>query len=139
MLLSHITPATVDQYKTFRKQAWVNPNGQKVASESELRSHTRKGAKAYTINFEVSALRTILYVAVKWGYLKENPTKGSKKLKVEDSKLPRFLTAQECKALLGACSPRLYQIIYAYLNTGMRKAELENLEWVRKLPQSVDC
>lgn len=129
VLLSHITPAIIDQYKTFRKQAWVNPNGQKVYEATEIGPYTRRGAKAYTINFEVNVLRTILYVAVKWGYLKDNPTKGITKLKVEESKQPRFLTEAECETLLKACSLRLYPIVFTFLNTGMRKAELENLEW----------
>ncbi len=127
--LSQITPETIDRYKVWRKDAWVNPNGDQIESQKDIKAHTRKGARAHTINFEVGTLRTIFNLAIKWDYLKENPTKGVKKLKVEDSKRPRFLTADECQRLLEACPTDLYPIYFTFLNTGMRKAELENLQW----------
>ncbi|MDH4158236.1 MAG: phage integrase SAM-like domain-containing protein, partial [candidate division Zixibacteria bacterium] len=80
--LSEITPETIDQYKVFRKNAWVNPNGEPVGSDEDVKEHTRKGARAHTINFEVGVLRTIFNIAIKWKYLKENPARGIQKLKV---------------------------------------------------------
>ena len=68
-------------------------------------------------------------LAIKWGYLKENPTNKVKPLKVNDSKPVRFLSDKEVSKFLNACSPNLYPIYFTFLNTGMRKAELENLEW----------
>ena len=127
--VSQVTTHVIDQYKVFRKDSLVNPNGQPVESEDDIKEHTRKGARAHTINFEISALKTIFNVAIKWGYTKENPTKGVKKLKVTDAKPVRFLSTEECKALLDTCPPDLYPIYFTFLNTGMRKAELENLEW----------
>jgi len=127
--LSEVTTEVIDRYKVYRKDAWVNPNGQPVESDENVNGHTRKGARAHTINFEVGVLRTAFYQAVNWGHLQENPTKGVKKLKVNDSKPPRFLTEEEYKKLLEACPPDLYPIYFTFLNTGMRKAELENLEW----------
>ncbi len=127
--LSEVTSETIDRYKIYRKDAWVNPNGQSVESDKQVNGHTRKGARAHTINFEVGVLKTAFFLAVKWGHLTENPTKGVKKLKVNDSKPPRFLTEEECRRLLDACPPELYPIYFTFLNTGMRKAELENLEW----------
>jgi integrase len=48
---------------------------------------------------------------------------------VTDSKPLRFLSIEETKKFLSACPPDLYPIYFTFLNTGMRKAELENLEW----------
>ena len=127
--LSEITPEEIDKYKLFRKDSWVNPNGIPVESDDDVNGHTRKGARAHTINFEVGTLRTVLNLAIKWGYLKENPARGVKRLKVNDSKPLRFLTIEECQRLLKACPPDLYPVYFMFLNTGMRKAELENLEW----------
>ena len=127
--ISEVNTETIDRYKVYRKDAWVNPNGQPVESDNDVNGHTRKGARAHTINFEVGALKSIFNLAIKWGYLKENPTKGVTKLKVDDSKAPRFLTQDECRRLLEACPRDLYPIYFTFLNTGMRKAELENLEW----------
>ena len=42
---------------------------------------------------------------------------------------PRFLTEKECRKFLEACPPDLHPIYFTFLNTGMRQAELENLEW----------
>ncbi len=127
--VSQITPQILDQYKVFRKDSWVNPNGHEIESDDDVKEHTRKGARSHTINFELSALRTIFNLAKKWDYLKENPTDKVKKLKVTDSKPIRFLTRDECQRLLESCPEELYPIYYTFLNTGMRKAELENLEW----------
>jgi len=127
--LSEIRPETIDKYKIFRKDAWVNPNGQPVDSDDDISGHTRRGARAHTINFEVGTLRTIFNLAIRWGYLKESPTKNVKKLKVNDSKALKFLSKKECKTLLDNCPDDLYPIYFTFLNTGMRKAELENLEW----------
>ena len=127
--LSEITSEVIDRYKVYRRDAWVNPNGQPVDAENGVNGHTRKGARAHTINFEVGTLRTILNLAIKWGHLSENPTKRVSKLKVNDSKPPRFLTVEECQRLLDACPPDLYPIYFTFLNTGMRKEELEYLEW----------
>jgi integrase len=127
--LSQVTTEVIDRYKVTRKEALVNPNGSDVQSEDDIKAYTRKGARAHTINFEVSVLRTVFNIAVKWGYLRDNPTKGVKKLKVDDSKPVRFLSVEECQRLLEACPEDLYPIYFTFLNSGMRKAELENLEW----------
>ena len=127
--LSQVTPKTLDQYKIFRKDSWVNPNGKLVESDNDVNGHTRKGARAHTINFEIGALKTMFNLAIKWGYLKENPTTNVKPLKVNDSKPVRFLSDKEVSKFLNACPADLYPIYFTFLNTGMRKAELENLEW----------
>lgn len=127
--ISQVSTEVVDRYKVFRKDAWTNPNGSPVESDEDVKDYTRKGARAHTINFEIGTLKTIFNLAIKWGYLKENPTNEVKKLKVNDSKSVRFLTEDECKRFLDACPADLYPIYFTFLNTGMRKAELENLEW----------
>ena len=128
-MLSQIKAKEVDEYKVFRKGEWVNPNGDPIESDENITEYTRKGARAHTINFEVGTLRTIFNIAIKWSYLKDNPAKGVVKLKVNDSKQPRFLTKKECKRLLDNSPEELRNIFYILLNTGTRKAELENLEW----------
>jgi len=127
--ISQVNTEIIDRYKVYRKDAWTNPNGSPVESEDDVKEYTRKGARAHTINFEVGTLKTIFNLAIKWGYLKDNQTREVKKLKVNDSKAVRFLTEDECRRFLEACPADLYPIYFTFLNTGMRKAELENLEW----------
>ena len=128
--LSEISADLVDRYKVFRKEGRMNADSQVVESQTEGTEHPeKKGARSHTINFEIRTLKLVFNLAIKWGYLKENPTKEVAKLKVNDSKPPRFLTVEECQRLLAACPTELYPLYFTFLNTGMRKAELENLEW----------
>jgi len=106
------------------------PVARNGASPDKAKSKSvRQGAKAYTVNFEVKALRTIFYFAMRSNYLEANPIKGFKFLKTDDSKQRRFLTESECKRLLDHAEKENYPIFAVFLNTGMRRAELVNLEW----------
>ncbi len=106
--LSQFAPGIFEKFKAFRKQ---------------------EGAHNKTINSEVALLRMILRLAIKWGHLDKNPTDGVTKLKTPKKNPPRFLTDEECEKLLSNAGEWLYPIFYTFLNTGLRKSELENLEW----------
>ncbi len=125
--LSGITTDTIEQYKVWRRNTAVAPNG---ADPKRVKpQYLRQGAKGYTINFEVMTLKTMFNLAVKWKKLETNPATGVKKLKTEDSKKRRFLTDAECDQLLAASPLELYPIFFVLLHTGMRKGEVINLEW----------
>jgi hypothetical protein len=57
--LSEVSAEVIDRYKVYRKDFWVNPNGQPVESSDDVNGHTGKGARAHTINFEVGTLQSI--------------------------------------------------------------------------------
>ncbi len=76
-MLSQITPEILEEYKTFRRDEWVNPNGKSPNSEN-----ARKGARTRTVNLELDGLKTMFNLAIKWGYLKENPRKHVKLFKM---------------------------------------------------------
>lgn len=106
--ISHLTPKLFEDYKSLRKE---------------------EGAANKTMNNELQTFRAMFYLAMKWGYASDNPVKGVTPFKDDKNKKPRFLSKEECKILLENCGTELYPIFYTFLNTGMRKAELENLEW----------
>jgi len=106
--LSQLTIKTFEDYKAYRKN---------------------DGAANKTINIELGCLRLMSNLAIKWGYAKENPVKGISMLKEDNQKKPRFLSKDEFRLLLENCGDTLYPIFYTFLNTGMRKSELEHLEW----------
>ncbi len=82
-----------------------------------------------TVNVELICLKAMFYQGMRWDYLQVNPVKGVKELKEEMNKKPRFLSKEECTALLKSSDPFLRPIFYTFLHTGMRKSELENLTW----------
>ncbi|MFQ6031488.1 MAG: tyrosine-type recombinase/integrase [Candidatus Zixiibacteriota bacterium] len=127
--LSDLKPKLFEDYKTWRRTQYVMPNGQPISLQKPIPKTAKLGAKSNTINMEVKVLRTIFNEAIKWEYLKENPTKDVKMLKVTDAKKPRFLTEEECRKLLAECGKELYPIFFTFLNTGMRLSELLNLTW----------
>ena len=106
--ISQLTPKTFEDFKTFRK---------------------KESAANKTINIELQTLRCMFNLSIKWGYTKENPTRNVSTLKIDKKQTPRFLSKEECNTLLENCGDKLYPIFFTFLYTGMRKGELENLEW----------
>ncbi|MFA6636430.1 MAG: tyrosine-type recombinase/integrase [Candidatus Omnitrophota bacterium] len=106
--ISQFTPRIFEKFKAFRK---------------EEEAHNK------TINNELTVLRTMFKLAVQWGYAQTNPTDGVSKLKIANKIAPRFLREEECRLLLDNSGEWLRPIFFTFLSTGIRKAELENLEW----------
>ena len=106
--VSHVTSKLIEDYKAFRK---------------------KEGVKNRTINIEREVINSMFNLSIQWGYAKENPVKGVSILKEDKNKKPRFLSVDESKKLLANCGEDLYPIFYTFLYTGMRKSELEYLEW----------
>jgi len=106
--ISHLSPKIFMDYQNYRKK--------------EEASNT-------TINMEITCLRTLFSLAMKWGYAKINPTNGVGLLKQEVNTSPEFLTEAQCKKILDKADDFMYPILFTLLNTGLRKGELENLEW----------
>jgi integrase len=89
---------------------------------------------AYTVANELTVLRHMLRLARRWGYIDQVPD-------VEMPRRPegrtRFLDEAEIVRLLHACAeakgrnPYLPAIVTIAINTGMRKAEILELEWER--------
>ena len=112
-ILRNITPKMVDIYKTMRIS--------ERTPENEVSNNT--------INHELICLSHIFRMAVRWGYVNQNPVSSVEKLKVA-KRFPRYLSLEEIDRLLYACRGMyIYPIVMTAIHTGMRKSELLNLWW----------
>jgi len=106
--ITDINSDVFEKYKEERQQAQITPR---------------------TINAELIILAKFFDLIVDWHFLSNNPVRGIERLSIEKQKIPRFLSEEETKKLLENASQWLYPILFTFLNTGLRKHELENLEW----------
>jgi integrase len=87
---------------------------------------------AATLNRELFVISNMFRKAVEWGYLREYPLAGVKKIKTGLQRF-RYLTRDEIDRLLKSSressNPQLYTFLVTALNTGMRLGELTALEW----------
>jgi integrase len=91
----------------------------------------QKGNKPATINRLVATLKHMFTKAVEWEMVEENVLKRIRKAKMleENNKRLRYLSKEECQALVNACDTHLKPIVICAMNTGMRKGEILNLRW----------
>jgi len=133
------SPGTFQRYKEITEnfQSFLNETQPDITKLSHLnaplfekyKSYRKDKIKSITINHEIRVLRTIFNMGIKWEYLQSNPTKDVPFIKINNDKVPRFLSLEECEKLLKMCGEKLYPVFYTFLSTGMRRGELLNLEW----------
>lgn len=106
--LKDITPKLISEYKTKRRS---------------------DGIKPATINRELSTMKKAFNLAIKeWEWVKENPVIRVSMEEVNNKRV-RWLTDEEEKRLLEACSEWQKEMVIFALNTGMRKGEIFSLTW----------
>ncbi|MBT9165313.1 MAG: putative defective protein IntQ [candidate division WS2 bacterium] len=90
-----------------------------------------KGNKPATINRHIATLKHMLNKAVDWSLVEEETLKRIRKVKLlpENNRRLRYLSKEECQALINACDNHLKPIVITALNTGMRKGEILSLKW----------
>ncbi len=107
------------------------PLGSVTAKMVEQYKQTRlQSIKPVSLNIELRALKAAFQVAVSWGYLKENPFKKVKQIRIEETDAPKHLTRDEISRLLGAVDDNKMRLLFEfYLNTGGRRNEVLSLTW----------
>lgn len=116
--LSHISPFLIEAFKLDRKRG----------SDREHPDHAKAVADA-TVNRELTLLKHLFNLAVKWRFAKVNPMINNVELFKEDNGRTRYLDHDEAERLLLACNQDLRLVVLAAMKTGFRSSELKSLEW----------
>jgi integrase/recombinase XerD len=82
-----------------------------------------------TVHYEIEVLRTFFRFAVKRNYLFANPMEQVEGLHLPKRSLPKFMTAEELSRFFAACDEEERRVFSILFLSGMRRGELENLEW----------
>ena len=91
----------------------------------------QRGNKPATVNRLLATLKHQFTKAVDWDMVEEETLKRVRKVKLleENNRRLRYLSREECQALIQASDPHLRPILITALNTGMRKEEILSLRW----------
>ena len=90
-----------------------------------------KGNKPATVNRLLATLSHMFSKAVDWDMVEEETLKRIRKVKLleENNRRLRYLSKEECQALISNCEAHLRPIVITALNSGMRKGEILSLKW----------
>lgn len=92
---------------------------------------TPKGNAPATINRLLASIKHMITKAVEWEMVEEEALRRVRRVKLleENNRRLRYLSKEECEALINVSSNHLRPIIIMALNTGMRRGEILNLQW----------
>lgn len=87
--------------------------------------------KPATINRLMATIKHMIHKGYQWDMCGEETLKRVRQVKLleENNRRLRFLSREECAALVCKCNGVLRPIVYIALNTGMRKGEVLSLKW----------
>ena len=114
----HFNPAFGSRYLTEIRPKHIE----------DFKQARAKVASFNTVNLELVLLGAIFNSAVTWGYLRENPVKLVKPLRVPE-KEPPYMTRDEASRLYEKCEGYIHTFVSIALNTGMRLSEIAALTW----------
>jgi len=91
----------------------------------------QKGNKPATVNRLIATIKHMFTKAIDWNMVEEETLKRVRKAKLleENNRRLRYLSKEECHALINVCPNHLKPIVITALNTGMRKEEILSLKW----------
>jgi len=96
------------------------------------KAELRRTLKPNSVNRHLIVIKHIFKKAIEWGFTKQNPTNGVKRLPGDER--TRYLTEEELDQLMAACreitsKPWLPSLVTLAVHTGMRRGELLALKW----------
>jgi integrase len=106
-----------------------------LAVEQYQTALIKRELKPASINKNIGILKAMLKKAVDWNMVEEETLKRVRNVKLlpVNNRRLRYLSKEECQALINACSPHLKPIVITALNTGMRRREILSLEWEKHI------
>lgn len=121
----------IDRFKQYFRGRYL-PDVKTWAIEKWKRERAKEVMHA-TVNRELTVLKHMLKMGVKWELCSSNPAAGVSPFPVQEGRF-RYLTEEEIPILLEACqnqitSPWLYPLVVLALNTGARQGELLDLRF----------
>lgn len=102
-----------------------------VITEQLQTDSMKRGLKNSSVNKVLNVLKHMFSKAVEWDMVEDETLKRIRKVKPlkDDSKRLRYLSKEECRALLDNCQEYLKEIVTFALNTGCRRGEILSLKW----------
>lgn len=87
--------------------------------------------KPATINRLLATIKHMFSKAHQWEMCSDETLKRVRQVKLleENNRRLRYLSREECAALIGKCKDVTREIVLTALNTGCRKGEILNLKW----------
>jgi len=155
-LLREIKPAHIEDFKERRYSGEIVESEERLEAEAKrekkLREALKEEAEAETpaanarygwlgrkrlrrkvtkrtVNYELRALSTFFRWAKRRNLLLYDPVENVERFRIPKRALPKFMTAEELAAFFAACDPWERRVFGIFLLSGMRRGELENLEW----------
>lgn len=98
-------------------------------AESYRMKRLQEGARPATVNRELSIIRHMLSMAVKWGFLESNPLAGLGSLPENNDDAWRYLTREEFDTLLAHLSTNYRDLCIFLVYTGLRLGDALRLTW----------
>jgi integrase/recombinase XerD len=154
VLLKDVKAQHIEEYKEKRRLGRIAESPERLAEIAERKRALRqemaeggierpeKGAlgalgsrplkekvSPRTVHYEIEALRTFFRFAVKRNYLLQSPMGNVEGLHLPKRSLPKFMTAEELSLFFAACNAEERRIFTILFLSGMRRGELEHLEW----------
>ncbi len=90
-----------------------------------------KGNKPATVNRLIATIKHCIHKGYQWEMCGEETLKRVRQVRLleENNRRLRYLSKEECRALLENCPGHLKTIVTFALNTGCRKGEILSLKW----------
>jgi len=153
-LLRDVKPLHLEEYKVRRLQGEITEESgtreeeREAALRRELEQEPKTGSPQAnaqfgwlgrkklskkvtkrTINYELQTLGGFFRWCIKQNLLFLNPIETVELFRLPKASMPKFMTADELDAFFRACTDYERRVFSILLLTGMRKGEIEHLEW----------